>query len=194
MVIHGGETFDTYEEYFEYLKNYTIDFSRTTERRWRDTLEEALGEGYEIIRPSMPSKYNAKYAEWKIWFEKYLPVLQEGAVCIGHSLGGIFLAKYLAENTLPKKLSALFLVAAPYDDTESGYSLADFTLPPSLAGIPTQASRVVLVHSEDDPVVPFADFLKYRVALPDADTMVFKDRGHFLGEQFPELVHEITLA
>lgn len=27
VIIHGGDTFDTYEEYFEFLKNRQIDFN-----------------------------------------------------------------------------------------------------------------------------------------------------------------------
>lgn len=193
IFIHGGETFDTYEEYVEYLKNYAIDFSRTKEKRWRDTLETELG--VEVIAPSMPSPKNAKYAEWKIWFEKYLPILEEGVVLIGHSLGGIFLAKYLAENALPKKAAAVFLVAAPYSDEGDyvPYSLADFVLPPSLAPMTRQASRIILVHSEDDMVVPYGDLARYKKALPEAEVMTFTDRGHFLQESFPELVHKISL-
>lgn len=193
IFIHGGETFDSYEGYFEYLKHYEIDFARTKEKRWRDTLEERLGTKYEMIAPLMPSPKNAKYVEWELWFEKYLPLIGEDAVFIGHSLGGIFLAKYLAENTLLRKAKALFLVAAPYDGTDSGYSLADFTLPRSLTCIGNSVERTYLIHSEDDPVVAYSDFLKYKDALPEAKAMSFTDRGHFLVEEFSELVHEISL-
>jgi uncharacterized protein len=193
IFIHGGETFDTYEEYFEYLAHYEIDLAEVPKKRWRDALAEHLAETHELIAPAMPSPKNAKYAEWKLWFEKYLPIIREDAILIGHSLGGIFLAKYLAENTLPKKAKALFLVAAPYDDSDSPYSLADFTLPPSLHRIRDSAERIVLVHSEDDPVVAFADHAKYQAALPEAVPMVFTDRGHFLTESFPEIEYEISL-
>lgn len=193
IYIHGGETFNTYEEYVEYLKSYIIDFDSVTKKRWRDMLIEQLGDKYEMVVPSMPSPKNAKYAEWKIWFEKYIPIIRDGAVLIGHSLGGIFLAKYLAENTLPIKATALFLVAAPYDDQGSPYSLADFILPPALSGIHDSTQHICLAHSSDDPVVNFSDFEKYKKALSQAQVMEFSNRGHFIGEEFPELVHEISL-
>jgi predicted alpha/beta hydrolase family esterase len=192
VVIHGGDTFDTYEEYLLFLKSFEVDleYFKST-KGWKDTLDQALGSAYEIIRPRMPNATNAKYAEWKIWFEKLTPFLVDGVILIGHSLGGIFLAKYLAENTFPKKIKAVFLVAAPYDANDSDYSLADFTLPVSLSKVTEQGGVVTLYHSSDDPVVPFVDLEKYKKALPEAETVVFADRQHFNQETFPELVTAI---
>src|SRR3989344_3659970 len=100
VVIHGGDTFDTYEQYLSFLKNYKIDFERFRENKkdWKATLAEKLGENYEVISHSMPNKRNAKYIEWKIWFEKFIPFLNPEVILVGHSLGGAFLAKYFSEN------------------------------------------------------------------------------------------------
>jgi hypothetical protein len=38
---------------------------------WKKWLAEGLSQHYEVMRPDMPNTMNAKYAEWKIWFEKY---------------------------------------------------------------------------------------------------------------------------
>ncbi len=100
VIIHGGETFDNYEDYLNYLKNY--DISRVFEKevvgdgkRWKDNLDDDLNNEFEIFKLSMPSPRNAKYLEWKIWFEKYLPYLRDDVILIGHSLGGIFFGKIL---------------------------------------------------------------------------------------------------
>ncbi len=191
VVIHGGETFDTYEAYLEFLKAYSLDFDAMGQKMWKDTLGEKLGEEYEVIKPRMPNALNAKYAEWKIWFEKYIPNLRDGIIFVGHSLGGIFLAKYLGEHTFPRTIDATFLVAAPYDDANAEYTLADFVVPESLDLLAQQSGKLYLVHSEDDPVVAFADFRRYQAALPTATAMTFTDKGHFILEEFPELVNEI---
>ncbi len=191
VVINGGSAFATYKEYLSSLQEKELDFERLKQKRWRETLGEGLGGGFEVIVLEMPNRANAKYLEWKIWFEKLVPFLQDGVVLVGHSLGGIFLAKYLSENTLLKKALATFLIAAPYDEKDLKKQLGDFTLPENLDGLREQGGRIFLYHSEDDPNVPFVDFGKYRGELPNAAERVFKDRGHFIGPELAELVEDI---
>jgi predicted alpha/beta hydrolase family esterase len=191
VVIHGGDTFDTYKEYISFLRSCKIDFKRLKKRGWKEGLGEKLGRRLEVIAPRMPNKINAKYFEWKIWFKKFLPYVRNGVVLVGHSLGGIFLAKYLSENKFPKKIKGVFLVAAPYGDRDSGKPLSDFALPKNPGKFERQGGQVFLYHSKDDPIVPFADLDKYKKALPRAQAAVFKNRGHFGQEKFPEIVKDI---
>ncbi|MDR0860065.1 MAG: hypothetical protein LBO09_03640 [Candidatus Peribacteria bacterium] len=72
----------------------------------------------------------AYYWARKIWFEKIFPYLNnEGTILIGHSLGAMFLLKYLSENTFPQPLSQLHLISSSIDE-ETGYQekhyLGDF--------------------------------------------------------------------
>lgn len=189
ICIHGGETHGSYEEYLDMLRGFTIDLA-PEKKRWRTSLPQVLEGEYNVILPVMPDKYNARYEAWEIWFDKYVPFLEEGCICIGHSLGGIFLARYLALHTLPIRLSALYLVAAPYFTEETPRN-GGFTLTPELLLRVGEAHPVVLVHSKDDPIVPFEDMERYKYALLQARTMEFDDRGHFLQEEFPELVSDI---
>lgn len=192
VVIHGGDTFNTYDEYISFLKGFVIDsLDYFKGGSWKDSLGQSLGESFEVIAPKMPNKFNAKYAEWKIWFEKLLPLLDQEVIFVGHSLGGIFLAKYLSEHTQNKIIKAVFLLAAPYDEKDTDESLADFSLPESLENFEKQVSSIYLYHSKDDPVVPFVDVEKYKKALPNAVLHVFEDRKHFNQEVFPELVEAI---
>jgi uncharacterized protein len=193
LLVHGGDTFNTYEEYFSFLAEFPIEIDqyRVKKVSWKRGLPDALGTDYEVIAPDMPSKGNAKYAEWKLWFEKFFPYLDSKVILVGHSLGGTFLAKYLSENEFPKTVRALFMVSAPFDDRDADYSLADFTLPKNLSLLAHQAQKIFLYYSRDDRVVPFADLKKYQSALPNAIAKIFTDRGHFNQETFPELVHDI---
>jgi predicted alpha/beta hydrolase family esterase len=75
----------------------------------------------------MPNTMNAKYGEWKVWFEKYFSHIHgiehhasakttleriaekkehekdlKKLVLVGHSLGAIFLMKYLSESGFPR--------------------------------------------------------------------------------------------
>jgi len=164
IVIGGGNTFETYKEYLSYLKKQRIDFERyrTEQNGWKKTLEKKLGRKFEVILIDMPNKANAKYAEWKIWFEKFIPHIKPKAIFIGHSLGGIFIAKYLAENKLVKKILAVFLIAAPYEPEDASDSLADFVLPRKLDKLEAQTENIFIYQSKDDPVVLFINSEKYR--------------------------------
>lgn len=192
VVIHGGTSFETYENYISYLKNKEISIEKLRPRKeWKDTLVTKLGDDYEILMPRMPNGTNAIYNEWKLWFNKIAEVLNDNVVLIGHSLGGIFLAKYLSENTFPKRINATILVAAPFDDTEGAdgeESLIDFALPLSLTKFTEQSGKIYLVHSKDDPIVPFTQLTKYQQALLNAETVVFENREHFNQETFPEII------
>jgi len=190
LVIHGGNSFHSYEEYLDYLRTKKIDLDHLQRNDWKTRLAEGLGEGFQVIFPSMPNKQNAKYLEWKIWFERFVPFLEEGVILIGHSLGGCFLAKYLSEETFPKKIKAVFLVAAPYD-LDQDRNLKDFVSPKNLENFIRQVSKIVVYHSKDDAVVPISEIEKYKQALPSAEIVIFKDRGHFNQEEFGELVEAI---
>ena len=189
IVVHGGTPFETYEDYLTYLKTQEVSLERLRpQKNWKDSLQENLGEGFDILAPRMPNGNNAKYSEWKIWFERIIPLFDENIIFIGHSLGGIFLAKYLSENIIPKKIRAVLLVAAPFTNENTGRSLADFKLPPSLEKFTRQGGKIYLIQSKDDQEVPFEQFEMYKMALPEAEAMIFEDRGHFLQESFPEVI------
>lgn len=190
FAIHGGGAFDTYEAFLQDLRSINLDLSRATREGWKQGLQETLGENFEVIQPRMPNANNAKYLEWKIWFEKHIPFMQDGVILIGHSLGGIFLAKYLSEEMLPKTIRATLLVAAPFD-TETDHSLGDFILSASLETFEKQAGNVYLFQSKDDDIVPYSNVESYMRELPNAHLISFEDRGHFHQEKFPELIEVI---
>lgn len=191
VFVHGGETFATYKDYLDALRSWEYEPTPEVSKKWKETLAPALGNDWQILMPTMPSKYNAKYLEWCIWFDKVVAHLTDDVVLVGHSLGGIFLAKYLSEGTFPVRVRATFLVAAIYQEESETGSIVDFTLPPKLTGFEKQAGTIFLYHSEDDPIVPFGELAKYQTQLPDATSRTFKDRGHFLGPEFPELIEDI---
>jgi len=192
VAIHGGDSFDTHEEYISFLKNFEIDgLEYFTRNNWKTTLQERLGNSFEVILPRMPNPFDARYAEWKIWFDKLIPFLEENVVLIGHSLGGIFLAKYLSENKFPKTITATILISAPFDGEGDEESLVDFILPSSLELFEKQGGKIFLYQSKDDTSVLPIQCEKYKKALPNAQAMIFEDRGHFTQEEFPELVENI---
>jgi len=191
LVIHGADTFKSYEDYIESLKKEEIDASDLGKKGWKENLQADLGADFQVIAPRMPNKNYAHYNEWKIWFDKYLPVVADGIILVGHSMGAIFLAKYLSENSFPKKIAASFLVAGPYDDEVSESTIGDFAFSTSLENFEKQGGKITFYQSKDDELVPVADFEKYKENVKGANFVLFEDRGHFFQEHFPELVEEI---
>ncbi|MDO9231812.1 MAG: alpha/beta hydrolase [bacterium] len=188
LIIRGGDAHKTNEDYLDFLRTRNFEKEDLVGRKkWASILQKDLGSNYEVLLPGMPCSCNAKYINWKIWFERFFPFLRDNIILIGSSLGATFLAKYLSENTLPVKIKVVFMLAGPYD---SEY-LGDFSLPESLEKFSTQCPKIFLYHSKDDPIVPFTELEKYSKALPKAEKVIFKDKGHFALKEFPEFVEKL---
>lgn len=187
LVIHGGTTFDNYEKYLEYLKNEEISLDRLTQKGWKENLQEGLGNDFDVILAKMPNKNNAKYIEWAIYFNKLISLFNDDLVLIGHSLGGIFLAKFLSENILSTKVKKLILIAAPFNGVNEDESLGDFILTDNLEKIQEQCREIILIHSKDDNVVSYEESIKYRKNLKNSTLITFENKGHFGQDFFPEI-------
>lgn len=144
-MIHGRMTFKNKKDYLHFLKTRKISIEEKI--YWSNGLfKKKLGKNFEIIKPNMPLKDNAKYEEWKIYFERYFPQLENNIILIGSSLGGIFLAKYLSENKFPKKILSTYLICPPFDNSLEGEDLVggfkDIKQKVQLSPIPKAILRV----------------------------------------------------
>lgn len=193
--IHGGEAYVTYEDFLDDLRNKPLRTPKgAAPDMWHQTLREGVGERFEVFSPQMPNKQNAKYEEWKIWFERHFEFLNDDVVLLGWSLGGIFFAKYLSENEVPFTVRRLILLAAPFSSLElSDVQCGDFVLDPELvATLHNKAADIQIVHSKDDFVVPYEHACIYKQLLPTASLVTYEDKNHFLIEKFPELSELIS--
>ncbi len=162
-----------------------LDYNRLKPRRgWKDQILASFPEA-DVLTPNMPNRENAKYREWCIWFEKIVDYFDDDVRLVGHSLGAMFLAKYLHEQPLMTPVKQLHLLAGGYNDNIAGYG--SFALN-SATGLEKSADEIHLYHSEDDPVVPYSELDKFVRDLPSAHAHRFSNRNHFLDETFPELL------
>ncbi|MCA9366300.1 alpha/beta hydrolase [Candidatus Kaiserbacteria bacterium] len=194
--IHGGESYSEYDSFINRLQTKDIwDLPGTEKKKWTQTLARDLGDDFEVFTPRMPNSQNAKYEEWKIWFERHFEYLRDGVVIIGCSLGAMFLYKYFSENTAPVSIKSIILMASPATREEldfNGEDCGDFVFNMSaLRNIPKKAETVTVMHSEDDFLVPFANASLLHEAMPGSQLVTFEDKNHFLIEEFPELVEHI---
>jgi uncharacterized protein len=188
VVIHGGSTFQDYDMYLKSLSEKKLDIERFVYRpKWKELLNDNLGSKYQVLLPSMPNSTNARYNEWKLWFEHISSLFSDDCILIGHSLGAVFLAKYLSENSFSIKVKATILIAAPYDD-ESTEDLTDFKIEKLSGRLTEQAGRIVFFYGLDDPIVSQSDLNKYQSQLPSAEFQILSAPDHFVRADFPELI------
>lgn len=189
LFIHGGMTFKKQKDYVYFLKTRKISIVEKV--RWsNEFLKKHLGKQFAIIKPSMPLKENAKYAEWQIHFERHVPHLRSPLILIGNSLGGIFLAKYLSEHVFSKKILSTYLICPPFDDSLSKEDLAGgFQLKSDLSLLQKNSKNLYLLFSKDDDIVPVTHAKKYRKKLKNAKILIYKNKhGHFQISKFPEII------
>lgn len=192
FMIHGGTTFKNEKDYLNYLKNKKVSIEKKD--YWSaEYLDKILGKKCDIIRPKMPLSEDAKYRDWKIVFEKYIPLMKNNIILIGVSLGGIFLAKYLSENKFPKKILSIYLVSPPFDDTcQEDDLVGGFKLKKDLSLIEKNSSRLTLLFCKNDPCVPVSHAKKYRNNLKRPKIIVYNHiEGHFSVSKLPEIVKMI---
>lgn len=186
LIIHGGNSFSSYESYIADLRAKEVDYERLKlEHKWRDWIAEQMPDA-DVLLPTFPNASNAVFEEWKIYFEKLLPFFGDDVQLVGHSLGAMFLAKYLNENPLAKPVKKIVLIAGGYND-ESAEDMGSFRVE-SATKLPQSANEIHLFHSQDDFVVPFTELAKFQKDLPGATTHIFADRGHFIDDTLPELL------
>ncbi len=152
---------------------------------WQSVLPEALGSSFKVLSPQMPSLTKPSYHEWKILMDKYFARIEGEVILVGHSLGGCFLMKFLAEEEIALRVVGLFLVATPYQSMMKGFEVpADFS---KILNI----RNIVLYHSLDDVEVPYSHALIYQDKLK-AILKTYQDQGHFFKRRpFPELTQDL---
>lgn len=190
--IRWWETFKNDEDFVNYLKNCKVSLEE--KNKWHKSfLKNELKDECTIIKPDMPLRQNARYSDWKIVFNNYLEVLDNEIILIWTSLWWIFLAKYLSENKINKKIISTFIIAAPFDDTLPWEDLVwGFELGNNLSQIEKNSQNTRFMYSWDDPVVPLEHSEKYKEKLKNSEFFTYNNNfWHFQMEEFPEIVEII---
>lgn len=191
IVIHGGTTFADYDAYLKHLQTKSLFIDRFVYTpKWKELLQERLGEAYQVLLPPMPNGTNARYSEWKIWFDHFSELITDDCILIGHSMGAIFLAKYLSETKFPVTIKATFFIASPFSD-ESMEDLTDFKIESLSDMLEEQAGTIVFFNGDDDPVISKSDVDQYRKVLTSAEFITLPAPDHFVRQDFPELIEKI---
>lgn len=186
IFIWGWIAKENYLSFSDYLEKIEYNPYEQERKKWTDFFAEKLWSDYEFIKIPMPNKYFADYGAWKIMFSKIFPFLKENFCLVWHSLWWTFLIKYLNENNFSYFPKNIFLLAPALNDSEEEINWS-FEIKSSLKNFEEKySSRTYFLHSKDDFVVPFSDFLEFKNIFPKSNFIEFENKNHFLDLEFVE--------
>lgn len=154
------------------------------------SLRQELGQDYEIHYPRMPSEDEPSYGPWKTTLERLFATLQDGAILVGHSVGGTILLKMLAEESSARVFGAIFLIAVPFVG-DGGWSADDLEFPPDLGARLPKDVPIHFYHGLDDEIAPPSHLELYAHAVPQARVHRLPGRNHQLSNDLKEIAAEI---
>lgn len=154
------------------------------------SLAGELGPTYEMRYPVMPDEADPTYAAWKPVLQRELAALTDGAIVVGHSVGGTILVQLLAEWTPPASLGAICLIAAPFIGP-GGWESDDVEPHPDLGDRLPRDVPMFCYHGGDDDIVPIAHVELYARALPRARVRRLAGRDHQLDNRLAEIAVDL---
>lgn len=156
---------------------------------WAPWLQAELQQlGFETTFKTFPDSIIARSKYWLPFLRDYLKA-DEKSVLIGWSTGAIAAMRYAESN----KIGGSILVSAYHTDLgkkserESGY----FDAPWDWEAIRANQPKICVIHSDNDPYIPQAEF-DHVVEQLRSERIVVNGAGHFIDqEKFPELLDYI---
>ncbi|HET7925475.1 MAG TPA: alpha/beta fold hydrolase, partial [Rhodanobacteraceae bacterium] len=154
------------------------------------SLERELGDAFRVTYPRMPGETDPRYADWKATLLEQFERLEDGAVLVGHSIGGAILIHVLAEQLPRRTLGAIALIAAPFIG-DGGWPSEDIEPCPDLGKHLPDDVPVFLYHGTADTIVPFAHVTLYAKAIPQASVRALANRDHQLDNDLGDVARDI---
>ena len=154
------------------------------------SLKRELGPGWEVRYPRMPDEDDPNYVNWSAAIRREIAELGDGAVVVGHSIGGSILMGALAEQAAGRELAAIILISAPFVG-QGGWPGDGFELPQDLGARLPRGTPVHIYHGLDDDTAPPAHADLYAHTIPDAVIHRLPDRDHQLGNDLSEVAEVV---
>ena len=151
-----------------------------------ESLRSELGPNYEIRYPRMPNESDPNYAMWKAALETALAALNDGAILVGHSIGGTILIHALAEDPPAREFGAIFLIAAPFVG-EGGWQSDDWQPQRELGRKLPTGCPIYLYHGLADDTAPPLHAELFAHAIPQARLCCLPGRDHQLNNDLGEI-------
>ena len=150
------------------------------------SLQREIGDGYEVRYPRMPDEKDLSYSSWSTAIRRAVSELGDGAVLVGHSMGGSILMGSLAEQAPERELAAIVLVSAPFVG-DGGWPGDEFELPRDLGDRLPRGVAVHIFHGLNDDTAPPEHAGLYARAIPQAEVHRLPGRDHQLNNDLSEV-------
>jgi pimeloyl-ACP methyl ester carboxylesterase len=154
------------------------------------SLAHALGPAAEIHYSPMPNEADPSYVRWKAAIAAELDRLGDGAIVVGHSIGGAILIHALADKMPARRLAGIFLVAAPFIGP-GGWPSDEIPALPEMGRRLPPDTPVFLYHGTADATAPIAHLDLYSRAIPQARLRRLDGRDHQLNDDLREVAADI---
>ncbi|AYG62991.1 alpha/beta fold hydrolase [Rhizobium jaguaris] len=154
------------------------------------SLERELGRDYSIRYPRMPDADDPRYQTWKAALLHEFDVLEDGAILVGHSIGGTVLIHVLADKRPKFRPGALILISTPFIG-EGGWPSDDIIARTNFSQRLPVGLPVLIYHGSEDETVPFAHAELYAKAIPQAVVRSLPHRDHQLNNDLSEVAQDI---
>ncbi|MBM5789760.1 alpha/beta fold hydrolase [Candidatus Parcubacteria bacterium] len=154
--------------------------------------DELRARGFEVVAPTLSLSTQTELNLPAIMEEmkSQIGYLKSDDILLGHSLGAFIILQYLEAIEMTETPRAVVMVAAPWKVSRPELRRL-FLVDLDADVLMWKAREFVVVHSKDDPLVPFehgkrlAETFKARFVQTDAD-------GHFMAERYPVLVDTLV--
>jgi hypothetical protein len=154
-----------------------------------DSLQQSLGDAYSVHYPHLPNESVPDFGRIK-QIDQELSRMKGNPIVVGHSLGASMLLKYVSQNEVKQKPTALFLIATPFWSGGEQWKKG-FMLPENFADRLSRDIPIFFYHSQDDKEVPFAHLAIYRQKLPWATFRELARGGHQLNNDLTIVAKDI---
>jgi predicted alpha/beta hydrolase family esterase len=154
------------------------------------SLKRELGPDAEVRYPRMPDEDDPKTAEWKAAIWREIAKLDDGAILVGHSIGGTMLVHALAEEAPDRRIGAIVLVSAPFVG-EGGWPSDEIEAKPDLGARLPSGVPVHLFHGSKDETAPPSHAELYAKAIPQAEVHRLHGRDHQLNNDLREVAEVV---
>lgn len=155
-----------------------------------DSLKNALISNYEIDYPEIQTAEGESDYGWTKQIGKAIFDGGDHLILVGHSFGASMILKYLAENSVQKKLEGIFLIATPFwsgsEDWVQGLILKEDFADKLPKNVP-----MFLYHSKDDAEIPFSHLNCYQKKIHGAFYRAIEKGGHQLNNDLSIVAKDI---